>query len=130
MPNQLLIHFNISPALQKRAAKRGDTYYLEVFIDGIMTVRTSADQAISTTHGAHVLCCVLHRKSGDARTEAARAEVVSDPLLRHFSTEDSDAEFTVNVYGDGDTQLLEGNIPPDRPTPSRHKQRARRGLTS
>ena len=107
MPNQLLIHFNVSPALQKRAAKRGDSYFLEVFIDGIMTVRTSTDQAISTTHGTHVLCCVLHRKTGGTSTE-----VVSDPLLRHFTTEDSDAEFTVNVYGDGDTQLLEGNIPP------------------
>lgn len=125
MPNQLLIHFNIIPALQKRAAKCGNSYFLEEFIDGIMTVRASTDQAISTTHGTHVLCCVLHHRIGDARTE-----VVSDPLLRHFSTEDSDAEFTVNVYGDGDTQLLEGNIPPDRPTPSRHKQRARRGLTS
>lgn len=106
MPNQLLIHFNIIPALQKRAAKRGNSYFLEEFIDGIMTVRASTDQAISTTHGTHVLCCVLHHRIGDARTE-----VVSDPLLRHFSTEDSEAEFTVNVYGD--TQLLDGNVPPD-----------------
>lgn len=118
MASRLILHFNISPDLIKQAEKNGDVFFLEVFIDGVMSIQVDSKKLFPLTEGTHALCCVVHCRNERGGVESSHS---IEPYK--LSVCDGNAEVSVNVQSDMTCCILAGNvgISSQASAPTRHR---------